>query len=82
MKLSACAQRGSKKDFFDIYVLLQHHTLDYLLACFSEKYPKTSTSHILRSLVYFDDVELELDPISLRECSWSDLKAGMETNVS
>lgn len=82
MKLSACAQRGIKKDFFDIYELLQHHTLEYILACFVEKYPKTSISHIIRSLVYFDDADLELDPISLRECSWSDVKAGMETNVS
>jgi predicted nucleotidyltransferase component of viral defense system len=82
MKLSACAQRGSKKDFFDIYELLQHFDMKFLMACFTEKYPKTSISHIIRSLVYFDDAELELDPISLRTCEWSDVKLNMETSVS
>jgi hypothetical protein len=31
MKLSATAGRGSKKDFFDIYELLEHYTLSELL---------------------------------------------------
>jgi len=37
---------------------------------------------ILRSLVYFDDADLELDPISLRECTWSVVKIAMENAVT
>jgi len=81
MKLSAGAQRGSKKDFYDIYELLQHYSLTQLLDFFTQKYPKTNTAHIVRSLVYFDDAELETDPILLREYTWSAVKVTIEIAV-
>ncbi len=82
MKLSACAQRGSKKDFYDIYELLQHYELAQLLGFFTLKYPKTDTAHIVRSLLYFDDAEIEAEPISLRDCTWSGVKRTMEVAVT
>lgn len=82
MKLSACAQRGSKKDFYDIYELLQHFELAQLLVFFTQKYPKTDTAHIVRSLLYFDDAEIEAEPISLRDCTWPGVKRAMEVAVT
>ncbi len=38
MKLNAVTGRGSKKDFYDIYELLQHFSLTSLLDAFSRKY--------------------------------------------
>lgn len=38
MKLKAIAQRGSKKDFFDIYFLLEHLPLETMVTLFQQKF--------------------------------------------
>ena len=82
MKLSACAQRGSKKDFFDLYELLQDHKFEQLLESFRAKYPKTDTAHIIRSLVYFEDAESELDPLMIKEYDWNVVKSRIKDVVN
>ena len=74
MKLSAAAGRGSKKDFFDIYELLQHHSFDQLLLRYTTKYPTIDTYHIIRSLVYFEDAQAQEDPIMIREYTRSQVQ--------
>lgn len=56
-KINAVEGRGTKKDFIDIYLLLQHYSLDDLLAFYSQKYPNYSIFRALLSLNYFDDAE-------------------------
>lgn len=76
MKLDAASSRGSKKDFIDLYVLLQTHTLTELIAWFEKKYAQVSfnRAHILKSLVYFEDAEHEPMPRMLIPVSWEDVK--------
>lgn len=38
MKLNAITNRGSKKDFFDLSILLDHHTLPEMLDLYCAKY--------------------------------------------
>jgi hypothetical protein len=77
MKLVAIAQRGSKKDFIDIYHLAAagigvRETLRMLPA----KYPgvRYSPVHLARSLGYFDDAEAEPDPVMLVPYSWTRIR--------
>lgn len=63
MKLSAVAQRGSRKDFIDVYALIKNHKpLAELLSLFQQKYQVQNITSVLMSLVYFDDAEREPDP--------------------
>lgn len=55
MKLAAVTGRGTKKDFVDLYFLLQHFTLKDMLGYYKEKYADGSEMMVLRSLTYFDD---------------------------
>jgi len=77
MKLSAIAQRGSKKDFFDLYELLQRYSLAGLLEFFRMKFPSIDTFHIIRSLTYFEDAEKEKDPKLIKVVDWKQVKSAI-----
>lgn len=74
MKLNAITNRGSKKDFYDLTELLQHHTLDEMLHFFSKKYHATDPFAVIRSLAWFEDAEHEPDPIPLAGQTWEKIK--------
>jgi len=74
MKLSAIAQRGSRKDFYDLNELMNQYPLTELLLFFRKKFPSVDTFHILKSLTYFDDADQEKDPVLLRKLTWNQVK--------
>lgn len=74
MKLNAIANRGSKKDFYDIAALLNTYTLETLISYYKEKYNPASLLMLVRSLSWFDDADAEPDPRSLAGASWPDIK--------
>lgn len=75
MKLSAIAQRGSKKDYFDVYALCIHHRpLEQLLDLYQLKYNVTDIGPVLYGLVYFDDAEEEPAPMLLQQIKWQEVK--------
>jgi hypothetical protein len=82
MKLSAIAQRGSKKDFFDVYALCtQHRPLEQLLELYQRKFKVTDIGPVLYGLVYFDDAEEEREPLLLSGVKWSAVKKAFRTWV-
>ena len=82
MKLSAVAGRGSKKDFYDIYYLLKSYSLEKMFELFKKKFPNINEFHILKSLTYFEDAELEPKPQMIKKTDWNIVKAKItdETN--
>jgi hypothetical protein len=75
MKLSAVAQRGSRKDFIDIYVLGNNDlSLKDMLSLYQRKYSVKDISHVLYGLSYFDDAEREVSPKLLLEMDWKVVK--------
>jgi len=79
MKLSALAQRGSKKDFVDIYALgLKYITLSEMLHVYRQKYSITDLGHVLYSLAYFDDADKERMPRMLWETDWRAIKKTLQ----
>ncbi len=57
MKLIAVVQRGTQRDFVDIYFLLREYSLKDLLTFVITKFPGYQEQVILRALVYFHDAE-------------------------
>jgi hypothetical protein len=64
MKLAAITSRSLLKDYVDLYFILNKIALGKLLTFVKEKYSKIDANLILKSLVYFEDVEQE--PILFR----------------
>lgn len=82
LKINAIEGRGTKKDFIDIYLLLQHYSLDDLLAFYSQKYPNYSIFRALLSLNYFDDAEPQAMPKMLIPTSWEEMKKTLSAAVN
>ncbi|HPM31540.1 MAG TPA: nucleotidyl transferase AbiEii/AbiGii toxin family protein [Chryseolinea sp.] len=74
MKLAAITGRGSKKDFFDLYFLLKHYSVQEILNFYSKKYSDGSVFMVLKSLTYFDDAEEDADPLQLIPVAWHEVK--------
>ena len=82
MKLKAIAQRGSKKDFYDIYFLLDRLPLTEMLRLFSEKFKQQEIFHIIKSLTYFEDAEKYADPVVFdKSVSWKNVKSKIREAV-
>lgn len=75
MKINAVEGRGTRKDFVDIYILLQHYSLAELLSFYSRKYPNYSIFRALLSLTYFDDAEQQAMPVMFDPTSWEEMKS-------
>lgn len=58
MKLSAITSRSAQKDYVDLYFILQQISLKELLAFYKTKY-SDDTAVVVKSLVFFDDIEVE-----------------------
>ncbi len=84
MKLSAIAVSGQRsKDFIDIYYALFRFSIGQMLVFYKEKYSQKNDIHILKSLVYFDDVDLSDWPIIIDnpELTWAVVRKRIETDV-
>lgn len=74
MKVNAVIGHGIKKDFIDIFFLLQHYTFDELLQFYKKKYPDGSEFRALLSMAYFADADLQAMPYMYENVEWSDIK--------
>lgn len=81
MKLGAASGRGAKKDFWDIAALLDIYTIKEMVDIYQRKYTTDDIGFIVRSLVYFEDAELQNDPVSLNNTTWKQVKDKIETSV-
>jgi hypothetical protein len=75
MKLSALTQRGSKKDFVDIYALgLRYFSLRDMLRLYQKKFSVEDMGHVLYGLSYFDDADKERLPKMFLDTDWRTIK--------
>lgn len=81
MKLSAIGNRGSKKDFFDIYFLLKKFTLKEMFDLFKKKFPNINYFHVVKSLGYFEDAETEINPKMIKKVSWEEVKKEIQEQI-
>lgn len=80
MKLSAISSRGTRKDFFDLFFILEKYSLKEILRSFEKKYVNVHYNkvHILKSLLYFSDAELDPEPDMLVKTNWGQIKQRIE----
>jgi len=82
MKLSALAQRGSKKDFIDIYALgLRCFSLSDMLRLYQRRYSVEDIAHVLYGLSYFDDADKERLPKMTWDIDWRVIKKAIQNWV-
>lgn len=74
MKVNAVMGRGTKKDFIDIYFLLQHYSFEQLMQFYLEKYADGSEYRALLSMTYFDDADLQPIPYMFSDVTWESIK--------
>jgi hypothetical protein len=78
MKLAAIAQRGSKRDFVDVFALAMNHApLAGLLECYRAKYAIQDLGHLFYALVYFADADRERLPTLLWDTDWAQVKSAL-----
>lgn len=76
MKMDAVTKRGSKKDFYDIYFLLQQMALEEILKLYQQKFDHQTLFHVIKSLTYFEDAEEQPDPVVFdSKITWEKVKA-------
>ncbi len=81
MKLDAIATRGKKRDFIDLYFMCRDSLpLREMLPLVEQKYEgvKYNFTHLLKSLVYFEDAEADPMPHMLKPASWPDVRRFFE----
>jgi predicted nucleotidyltransferase component of viral defense system len=84
MKIAAIASRGTKRDFVDLYFICKEViSLSDTIQLYDKKYQNLATTkvHIMKSIIYFDDAELDEMPKMLKPCKWEDVKKYFENEV-
>jgi len=75
MKIAAIAQRGSKKDFVDLFVLgTKYRPLADFLPLYQIKFSVQDLIPVFYGLAYFDDAEAEPMPQMPWDVDWSQVK--------
>ena len=70
MKLNAIAGRGSKKDFIDLYFLLDEFSLPQIFDFYDNKFKDRSRFMVEKSMTYFEDADLQLEPKMFKPFDW------------
>lgn len=84
MKLNAISTSGQRiKDFIDIFYLLDKYDLKSMLYYYQSKYDQENDMLILKSLIYFDDVDESEWPVLIKDpdLKWKDVKRKIERTI-
>lgn len=76
MKLAAIMSRGTRKDYVDLYFIMQQKPLERLFEVAAVKYARVRTFAVsaVRALAYFVDAETTPMPRLIQRASWSEIK--------
>jgi len=81
MKVNAVMGRGTKKDFVDVFFLLQHYSFDEIMQFYLQKYSDGSEYRALLSMSYFADADPQPMPYMLEQVSWNQIKDSIRHQV-
>ena len=76
MKLDALANRGTRRDFVDLYLLAETYGLPLIFEWFATKYASVSfnRTHLFKALTYFTDAEQDPMPDMLVPLGWATVR--------
>lgn len=82
MKIQAILGRGKKKDFYDLYELFRHFSLQQIINWHMEKYHGQMLAiSIPNAITYFVDAEDSETPVSFKRQTWDEVKNGIKKVV-
>jgi hypothetical protein len=82
MKIQAILGRAKKKDFWDLFELLQHYSLQEIMNWHKQKYPSQMLMiSIPHAITYFVDAEDSEEPVSFKKQTWVQVKKGIQKAV-
>jgi predicted nucleotidyltransferase component of viral defense system len=83
MKIQAILGRGKKKDFWDLFELLQHYSLQQIMDWHKQKYPSQMLAiSIPHAITFFVDANETEAPKSFKGQTWEQVKKGIQKKVS
>jgi predicted nucleotidyltransferase component of viral defense system len=75
LKIRAIEDRTTKKDFYDLYALLEKFSLEEILSFASKKYNSKSPLFAVECIMDIDQADLEINPVSLIDLNWDIVKS-------
>ena len=82
MKIQAILGRAKKKDFWDLFELLQHYSLSQLIDWHYQKYPSQMLAiSIPHAITYFVEADETEAPVSFKNQTWQQVKKGIQKAV-
>jgi predicted nucleotidyltransferase component of viral defense system len=85
MKIAAISGRGKKRDFIDLYFICKKHcSLKEIIKLYQKKYEILNHDlyHVYKSLIYFEDAELDPMPKMYEKTEWEEIKAFFNKHIS
>lgn len=78
MKIAALSDRGTKRDFVDLYVMVKDGgiSIDEAIQYYGKKFGTLESNkiHIMKSLTYFEDAESQNMPRMVKNVKWGEVK--------
>ena len=82
MKIQAILGRAQKKDFWDLFELLQHFSLQQIIDWHKQKYPSQMLAiSIPNAITYFTEADESKTPVSFKKQTWAGVKKGIQRAV-
>lgn len=81
MKLNAIKSRRTKKDFIDIYFLLNDFSLKEMIEFNKERFKYEEPKDALIGLSNIDDADEDMMPKMIKDVSWDEIKAKIKAEV-
>ena len=76
MKIDAIVGRGRKKDFCDLFYLLQIYSLADLIIAYQHMFQHSTLFHVYKSLTWFEDADTDAEPdVFDSRYGWENAKA-------
>ena len=84
MKIAAIADRGTKRDFIDLFFLARIFTLKEILEFYDLKYKNLAANktHIFKSIIYFADAQDDPMPRMVEKINWEEVETFFEKEAS
>ena len=75
MKLFSICKRGTRKDFYDLWMLLQHFTAKKTQEFLYRKYGNEKLIFLSKSIIYFEEADISEQPeVLVKNLDWEKVK--------
>ncbi|HET7118727.1 MAG TPA: nucleotidyl transferase AbiEii/AbiGii toxin family protein [Hanamia sp.] len=81
-KLDAITTRKTKKDYYDLYFLLNKLSLEEMVNAYKEKYPYNNIKNVIVGLSSCSAADNDEQPNLIKPVSWTEVKARLIDEVS